>query len=108
MHLHFAQSQSQKPFTTLITKPNYLAVCVRNTIKDSVVATEKVLSWSAWVSTRVCRGVEQPDRIDALCHECMIYEAAKEKILAARTEGTRGDNGKQTPAELRREWQSEF
>jgi hypothetical protein len=38
----------------------------------------------------------------------MIYEAAKEKILAARTEGTRGDNGKQTPAELRREWQSEF
>jgi hypothetical protein len=55
---------------------------------------EKDLSWSAWVSTRVCCAGEQFDQIDELCHECMIYETAKVKILAARTEKRRENEGK--------------
>jgi hypothetical protein len=51
---------------------------------------ERDLSWHAWITTRVCRGGEQIELVDGLCHECKIYETAKEKILAAREKKKEG------------------
>ena len=45
---------------------------------------ELIQTWSAWINTRIWRANQVVTVVDGLCHDCIIYEEAKAKILTAR------------------------
>jgi hypothetical protein len=68
---------------------NFLSMCQGHYREFKCGHKELDLSWSAWASTIVCKGVGRVDLIEELCFQCLIYETAKANILAARNEGKR-------------------